>query len=150
MIHAELLQSSTGASHAVQTKHHCLTSTALHLSATILLNRIASPDIRTDEESQAAAREIFQIARRLQKLGFSSPRSLMWPIPIFIAGMEVTDEIYQDWVLDYMREMAKRGYSTLNATELLGQIIEKQATEGKRIKVRDAVRDTPGGLHVLV
>ncbi|CAM1503506.1 Fc.00g010970.m01.CDS01 [Cosmosporella sp. VM-42] len=94
VIHAELMESSTGENHIVRTKRHCLATTALHLSATILLSRMALPNLRTDDEAQKAARQIVHIARRLQKLGFCSPPSLIWPLPVFIAGIELTDEIY--------------------------------------------------------
>jgi len=116
-----------------------------------LLNRIVSPEVRTDEEAQAAAREIVHIARRLRQSGYlCSPRSLIWPIPIFIAGVEITDEIYQDWILDYMRELAGLGTSTAEARELLRRIMERQRARGRRIKVRDAMKDFAYKSHVLV
>ena len=74
----------------------------------------------------------------------------MWPLPVFIAGIEVTDEIYQDWVLDYMRELAVLGYSTLKARELLRRVIEAQAEAEKRVKVREIMDKFAGEAYVLV
>lgn len=145
------MQSSTGAEHVARTEFHCSTTTALHLSATILLNRIVSPDIRTDDEAQAAAREIVNITRRLrQSWQLCSPRSFIWPIPVFIAGTEITDEIYQDWILNHMGELACHGTTTSEARDLLRRIIKKQNSEGKRIKVRDAIKNFAYQPHVLV
>ncbi|KAL1866816.1 hypothetical protein VTK73DRAFT_4515 [Phialemonium thermophilum] len=151
VIHADLMRSSDDADHITRTEFHCLTTTALYLSATVLLNRIVFPESRTDEEAQAAAREIVHVARRLRKLGFlCPPRSLVWPIPIFIAGIEVTDEVYQDWILDHMRELVRWGVSASGACDLLRRVIETQESEGRRVKVQDVMEGLAYPSRVLV
>lgn len=123
-----------------RTTFHALTVIALHLSATIILNRILSPSTRTDTESQDAAHEIIRIAYRLRKARYlDTPRSLIWPLPLFIAGIETTDGIYQDWILSYMGELQHWGSNVMKARELLEQIIVRQEREERRVCVRDAM-----------
>ena len=125
-----------------RTAFHALTVIALHLSATILLNRILKPNIRTDPESQDAAHEIIRIAYRLRKAKYlDTPRSLLWPLPLFIAGIETTDEIYQDWILSYMAELQHWGGYVKKSRDLLQDICERQQREQKRVRVRDAMND---------
>ena len=89
-----------------RTIFHSLTVTALHLCATIVLNRIVEPDIRTDPISQVAAHDLIHICYRLRKAKYlQTPRSLIWPLPVFIAAIEITDEVYQDWALSYFAEL---------------------------------------------
>lgn len=133
-IHSEELQAGHGFDYAARVQSHFLRCTCLHLSATILLNRINNPDVRTDSESQEAAREIIQITQQLKKAGdLRFPRSIAWPLPLFLAGIEVEDEVYQDWVLAFMEGLSEWGGSVMKATALLRQIVDKQAVEGVRI-----------------
>lgn len=125
-----------------RTAFHALTVVALHLSATILLNRILKPNIRTDPESQDAAREIIHISYRLRKAKYlESPRSLLWPLPLFIAGIESTDEIYQDWILSYLTELEHWGGYVKKSKALLEEICKRQQLEDKRVRVKEAMDD---------
>ncbi|ERT01691.1 hypothetical protein HMPREF1624_02944 [Sporothrix schenckii ATCC 58251] len=162
VVHAALLKAYTPSSpdHVARTTFHRRVSTAMCLAATILLNRVDAPDVRTDDEAQAAARQIVQIARELQhetpdrasreerctepgspdvlrQSPSDHPRSLIWPMPVFVAGIEVTDPVYQDWVLAYLADMAGWGTSTRRARELLRRVLARQADEGKRVRVKD-------------
>lgn len=124
----------------MRSEFHRLVTTAMCLAATILLHRIVAPDVRTDDEAQAAAREIIQIARTLHASGFvCSPRSLVWPLPVFVAGIEVTDWVYQDWVLHYLVDVASWGASAHKTRELLQRIIARQEAEDCRVKVWDMI-----------
>jgi len=101
------------------------------------------PDIRTDPEAQAAAHELIHICYRLRKAKYlQTPRSLIWPLPIFIAAIEITDEIYQDWSLNYFEELEHWGTNTRKTRELLERVIERQRREGRRVKVRDVMEDS--------
>ncbi|KIH93162.1 hypothetical protein SPBR_02396 [Sporothrix brasiliensis 5110] len=165
VVHAALLKAYTPSSpdHVARTTFHRRVSTAMCLAATILLNRVDAPDVRTDDEAQAAARQIVQIARELKynetpdrasreerhtaqgrpdvlrQSPSDHPRSLIWPMPVFVAGIEVTDPVYQDWVLAYLADMAGWGTSTRRARELLRRVLARQADEGKRVRVKDVV-----------
>jgi hypothetical protein len=126
-----------------RTIFHSLTVTALYLSATIVLNRIVEPDIRADPEAQTAAHELIHICYRLHKTKYpQTPRSLIWPLPISIAAIEITDEIYQDWALGYFEELENWGSNTRKTRELLERVIERQQREGRRVKVRDVMEDS--------
>ncbi|KND90052.1 putative transporter [Tolypocladium ophioglossoides CBS 100239] len=134
MAYRDLLHSSINKDHS---KSQYLKMTCLLLAATIMLNRAVSPRVRTDDEAQEAARELVRLVRHLRKSGeLRSPRSLAWPMPIFVAGIEVTDEIYQDWVLGCMDELSDWGASIQKTTDLLRVIIEKQAVEKVRVNPR--------------
>lgn len=125
-----------------RTAFHLLTVIALHLSVTVLLNRILKPSIRTDQESQEAADEIIRIAHRLRKAKYlDTPRSLIWPLPLFVAGIETTDEIYQDWILSYLEELYHWGSHVKKSRDLLQAICKRQRREEKRVKVTDAIND---------
>lgn len=125
-----------------RTSFHHLTVSALHYCATILLNRIIEPNVRTDEESQSAARAICKITRKLRSAGFlRTPRSLVWPLPIFIAGIETTDSIYQEWILNYMEEIEDWGPNIKTMRLLFCKIIKRQEREYRRVKVRDIMED---------
>jgi hypothetical protein len=101
------------------------------------------PNIRTDKEAQAAAYELIHICYRLRKAKYlRTPRSLIWPLPIFIAAIEITDEIYQDWALSYFEELEHWGTNTRKTRELLERVIERQKREGRRVKVRDVMEDS--------
>lgn len=159
VVHAALLRAYTPSSpdHVARTAFHRRVSTAMCLAATILLNRVDVPDVRTDDEAQAAARQIVQIARELREgetsdrtstpdtpgsasgASHSHPRSLVWPMPVFVAGIEVTDPVYQDWVLAYLVDVSGWGTSTRRARELLRRVLQRQAEEGRRVRVKDVV-----------
>ncbi|KAJ6440132.1 fungal specific transcription factor domain-containing protein [Purpureocillium lavendulum] len=133
-IHSEELRLQRHQDYLTRVRSHFLRCTCLHLSATILLNRIVAPDVRTDPESQDAAREIIQITQQLKKAGdLQFPRSIAWPLPMFLAGIEVQDEIYQEWVLNFMHKLEGWGGSVRKATTLLKTIIDKQAEECVRV-----------------
>lgn len=100
------------------------------------------PNIRTNPESQAAAYELIQISHQLRKAKYlQTPRSLIWPMPTFVAGIETTDEIYQEWILSYLEELEHWGSNIKQTRELLAKVIKRQSREGRRVKVRDVMED---------
>ncbi len=130
-----------------RTSFRYLTVTSLHYSAIILLNRVLEPNVRTDEESQLAAHAICKIAHQLRRTGcLRTPRSLVWPLPIFIAGIETTDVVYQDWILEYIGEMEDWGPNMKSMGLLLRKIITRQERENRRVKVRDVMEDFDLGI----
>ncbi|KAL7957191.1 hypothetical protein V8C34DRAFT_286639 [Trichoderma compactum] len=87
---------------------------AAFLSAKVLWSRLLYPEIRSDSTAAMATSGILKIALQLRQIHRRSrlaslmkvPRSMLWPLPIFIAGIETTDEIYADWISEFMEEMA--------------------------------------------
>ncbi|KAE9375889.1 hypothetical protein N431DRAFT_370819 [Stipitochalara longipes BDJ] len=132
-----------------RTTFHALTVTALHLSATIMLNRIILPNIRTDPESQACAHELIHISHRLRRAKYlQTPRSLIWPLPIFIAAIEIEDVVYQDWCVGYMVELEGWGMNVRRTRELLERVLERQERGGRRVRVRDVMEDFGGAVII--
>ena len=132
-----------------RTTFHALTVTSLRLSATILLNRITGRDVRTDPQSQAAARELVLIARRLRKAKcLERPRWQAWPLPLFVAGIEVDDEIYREWLLGYLSELGRWDGSMARVRGLLERVIRKQEEAGRRVAVRDELREFDVGIII--
>lgn len=63
----------------------------------------------------------------------------MWPLPIFIAGVETTDEFYQDWVVSYLKEMSGWGKNLIWARRLLKGVLKQQGQENKRVQIRQVM-----------
>lgn len=63
-----------------------------------------------------------------------SPRSTIWPLPLYVAGVETTDGVYQDWILDYLGELGSWGAHIQAGTETLRNIISMQESTGSRVK----------------
>lgn len=96
--------------------------------------------MRTDQEAQAAVAGTLRIARVLRKTKYlRSPRSTIWPLPLFIAGIETTDEVYQDWIVAYMKELGSWGAHIEKSTQMLEQTIAWQERTGQRARMRDLV-----------
>lgn len=115
-----------------------LTVKALSLSATVMLNQTICRNLRTDEQTQSAAHELIQISRIFRKSQrLVSPCSTIWPLPIFFAGIGVTDEIYQDWALDYMKELEHWGAHVVKAKDTMDQFIRMQTKDGDRVNIRN-------------
>lgn len=117
---------------------HIMTVKALCLCATIMLHRAIDSTVRTDPEAQSAARNLIRIARLFRKAKrLETPCSVIWPLPIFIAGIEIADEIYQDWTVEYMRELGHWGAHVVKGRELMEQTLRWQEKHGRRAGIRD-------------
>jgi hypothetical protein len=114
-----------------------------------MLNRIISPAIRTDPESQTAAHELIHISRRLRRAKYlQTPRSLIWPLPVFIAAIEIEDVIYQDWCMGYMVELEHWGMHVKKTRELLERVLMRQERERRRVRVRGVMKDFGGAVII--
>ncbi len=70
-----------------------------------------------------------------------SPHSMLSPFTIFVAGIEISDEVYQDWILLILSEMEDWGANVKKVGELLRHVIRRQETEKRRVKVRDIMKE---------
>ncbi|KAL7782925.1 major facilitator superfamily domain-containing protein [Trichoderma ceciliae] len=157
---------------------------ASFLAAKVLWSRFLYPTIRTDSPATIATGGILKIALRLRQIHRKSrlaslmkiPRSMLWPLPLFIAGIETTDEIYADWISEFMDEMASsmttaaRGRSS-NARAfpdnsikdkcaglidqnlilmLMMRVREKQDLLGRRVDVREVMSEIEGTEDIFV
>lgn len=96
----------------------------------------------SDPQSQAAVSDIVRIARLLRNTKFlRSPRSTIWPLPLFIAGIEATDGVYQDWIVQYMKELKPWGSHVERSTEVLERIITQQEATGHRMRLAEITKN---------
>lgn len=92
---------------------------AAFLAAKVLWSRFLYTAIRSDSTAAMATSGILKIALRLREIHRKSrlassmkiPRSMLWPLPAFIAGIETTDEIYADWISEFIDEMGSSLYN---------------------------------------
>ncbi|KAM0483174.1 hypothetical protein ACHAPX_002622 [Trichoderma viride] len=95
---------------------------AAFLAAKVLWSRFLYPTMRSDSTAAMATSGILKIALRLREIhrkgilasSIKIPRAMLWPLPVFIAGIETTDEIYADWISEFIDEMDS---STNNAAK---------------------------------
>lgn len=73
---------------------------------------------------------------------------MLSPFPIFVAGIEIWDEVYQDWTLLILSEIQDWGPNIKKVTELLRHVIRRQEEENRRVKVRHIMEEY--GLAMVV
>ncbi|UNI19436.1 hypothetical protein JDV02_005620 [Purpureocillium takamizusanense] len=92
---------------------------AVFLTAKILWSRLLHPTLRSEASAVAAVRSILDIALHLRRAAAAHesssptgtswphkmPRSMLWPLPLFVAGVETTDEVHADWIRGFMDEV---------------------------------------------
>ncbi|KAL6828071.1 hypothetical protein V8C40DRAFT_243405 [Trichoderma camerunense] len=157
---------------------------AAFLSAKVLWSRFLYPDIRSDSTAAMATSGILKIALQLRQIHRKSrlaslmkvPRSMLWPLPIFIAGIETTDEIYADWISEFMDEMAsamngstrERSHATGEYMDtsigdkgesltdhrliliLMMRVREKQDLLGRRVDVQEVMGEMDGANDIFL
>ena len=134
--------------------------------AQILWSRILHPNIRTDPQATAAAHSILKIALQLKRAKYCKVlKTIMWPLPLFVAGIETTDELYVDWILSFIEEVSASegldkhvlvqqlnkskitgggqsgGAGGSKVRELIIEVRSRQHKEGRRVSVTQVVRD---------
>ncbi|KAK3359267.1 hypothetical protein B0T25DRAFT_514833 [Lasiosphaeria hispida] len=128
---------------------HWLTAYAAFMTTKILWSRLVRLDVRTDEASTAAVESILQVALLLrrsegEKLHARELPSMLWPLPLFVAGIETVDEVWADWVRLFIsgveggrgvEEGVGQGGGKMEMIELLEEIRKRQDVVGTRITV---------------
>ncbi|KAK0720477.1 hypothetical protein B0H67DRAFT_662778 [Lasiosphaeris hirsuta] len=128
---------------------HWLTAYAAFMTTKILWSRLVRLDVRTDEDSTAAVESILQIALLLrrsegEKLHARELPSMLWPLPLFVAGIETVDEVWADWVRLFISGVeggrgieggVGEGERKMKMIELLEEIRKRQDAVGTRITV---------------
>jgi hypothetical protein len=108
----------------------------IYYCAVILLNRTLNPEVRTDPESQECARNILQIVFKLREASIlHNPHSMMSSFPIFVAGIEIQDDIYKDWTLSILSEFQGWGTNISKVEDLLRRIMKRQEATKCRVNV---------------
>lgn len=126
-----------------------LTAYASFLTAKIMWSRITQPAIRTDNASATAAETILQIALLLRRgwgPNFLHPSCLvLWPLPLFVAGIETVDEVRSDWVRLFMSGIQVGGMRPGSGSELLDlmeEVRRRQDETGTRVFVDETMAET--------
>ncbi|KAM7194760.1 hypothetical protein V8F20_007780 [Naviculisporaceae sp. PSN 640] len=126
-----------------------LTAYASLLTAKIMWSRVTQPAIRTDNASAAAAETILQIAlllRRSRGYDLLHPSSLvLWPLPLFVAGIETLDKVRSDWVRLFLSEIQVEGMRPGSSNELLSlmeDVRRRQDQTGSRVFVDETMAET--------
>lgn len=96
------------------------------LAAKILWSRIRHPDIRSDQTTQDTVASILKVVLHMRQSleanqastskWFKVPRTMAWPLPLFIAGIETTDEIHADWTRRFMDEVSSWEKNMMRST----------------------------------
>ncbi|VUC31670.1 unnamed protein product [Clonostachys rosea] len=92
---------------------------------------------------EAAATRIIRISAWVCRLRPSSPQNI-WPRILFLAGIETTDLIQQDWVLRTLSEAERWGGNFTKTKALLDYVIKEQGSQGARVDYLDAMKQCTG------
>ncbi|TPX18951.1 uncharacterized protein E0L32_011344 [Thyridium curvatum] len=93
--------------------------------------------------AQAAADRIIRISAWVNRLRLPSPQNI-WLRILFLAGIETTDLVQQDWVLRTFADAERWGGNFTKARVLLEFIIKEQGDRGTRIDYLDAMKRSTG------
>lgn len=126
------------------------------LATKILWSRICSPDIRSDQATQDTVASILRIVLHMRQSleakqsstskWFKVPRTMAWPLPLFIAGIETTDEIHADWTRRFMDDvsswendmMRSTGSEKNSSGGWIGNVSESKRVQALMIQTRAA------------
>ena len=141
----------------------------------ILWSRILDPNIRTDSQATTAVNSILKIALQLRRSKYCKVlKTILWPLPLFVAGIETTDELYVDWILSFIEEVSTSrrsersclsseqresrvigggqsgGAGGNKVKELIIEVRTRQHKEGRRVSVTQVIRDMNDDLGAFI
>ncbi|KAF3061866.1 hypothetical protein GL218_03704 [Daldinia childiae] len=93
--------------------------------------------------AELAAIYIVRLASLVGRLRPPSPQNI-WPRLLFLAGIETTDVVYQDWVVKTLMEAEIWGANFRRTRLLLEQVIKIQSTKGVRVDYLDVMKQHSG------
>ncbi|KAI2783316.1 hypothetical protein F4815DRAFT_347599 [Daldinia loculata] len=93
--------------------------------------------------AELAAIYIVRLSSLVGRLRPPSPQNI-WPRLLFLAGIETTDVVYQDWVVKTLSEAEIWGANFRRTRLLLEQVIKIQSTKGVRIDYLDVMKQHSG------
>ncbi|KAI8965594.1 hypothetical protein F5Y11DRAFT_295777 [Daldinia sp. FL1419] len=89
--------------------------------------------------AELAATYIVRLASLVGRLRPPSPQNI-WPRLLFLAGIETTDVVYQDWVIRTLRDAEIWGDNYRRTRQLLEQVIKIQSTKGVRVDYLEVMK----------
>ncbi len=92
---------------------------------------------------EMAATRIIRIASFVCRTRPASPQNI-WPRILFLAGIETTDLVYQDWVIKTLADAEIWGANFGKTRVLLENVIRAQSREGVRVDYLDIMKQSTG------
>lgn len=90
-----------------------------------------------------AARETLRIILQLRDANMlHNPHSMFCTFPIFVAGIEVDDPIYQDWTLQLLNGFGDWGSHTQRARNVVQQVMKRQEEKSCRVSVEGIIYES--------
>ena len=93
--------------------------------------------------AEVAATRIIRIASWISRLRPPSPQNV-WPRILFMAGIETTDPVYQDWVVRALADAEAWGANFGKTRVLLERVLKVQSEEGKRVDYLQVMKRSTG------
>ncbi|KAJ3533629.1 hypothetical protein NM208_g7898 [Fusarium decemcellulare] len=126
-----------------RTSYHWLNLRTVYGCGVILLNRTLHPEVRTDAEAQHEARQILRTILKLKTAKMlHNPHSMFSTLPLFVAGIEVDDDLYKDWTLRIFEDFNDWGLHVQRACRLLRGVMKEQDRSGRRLRMNEML-DSP-------
>lgn len=99
-------------------------------------------DSSTAFESNRAAKETLKIILKLKNANLlHNPHTIWSPLAIFIAGIEIEDEIYQDWILDLLAGFLTWGSNVGKVRDVLKEIWSRRRADSRHVEITSVMRD---------
>jgi hypothetical protein len=92
---------------------------------------------------QECATRIMYMCERVQTEQPNSPQGV-WPMHIFIAGITITDPIYQAWAIRALEKAERWGAHIVKTRKLLEAVIRRQNSTGQRANLVQVMEETTG------
>ncbi|KAI1377765.1 hypothetical protein F4677DRAFT_444353 [Hypoxylon crocopeplum] len=129
-------------------RFNCLLLLASFYSVVISFHRMLPAHVsmsmpRKLTPAEDAASYIIRLASWVCRFRSPSPQNI-WPRLLFLAGIETTDLVYQDWVVKTLTEAEVWGANFRKTRVLLERIIKIQGREGVRVDYLDVMKQDTG------
>ncbi|KAK7752978.1 hypothetical protein SLS62_005137 [Diatrype stigma] len=127
---------------------NCFLLLATFYSVVICYHRMLPPRVVNSIpkkliSAESAAKRIISITSTVCRLRPPSPQNI-WPRILFLAGIETTDMVYQDWVVKTLADAEVWGANFGKTRVLLEHVIRIQGREGTRVDYLDVMKQTTG------
>ncbi|KAI6080363.1 hypothetical protein F4821DRAFT_273878 [Hypoxylon rubiginosum] len=134
-------------------RFNCLLLLASFYSVVITFHRmLPAPTVMNMPSKLTAAEDaathIIRLASWVGRFRPPSPQNI-WPRLLFLAGIETTDIVAQDWVVKTLSESEVWGANFRKTRLLLERILKIQSTEGLRVDYLDVMKRDTGDMFII-
>lgn len=129
-------------------RFNCLLLLATFYSVVICFHRMLPTSVANSMpkkliSAESAATRTVHIAATVCRFRPPSPQNI-WPRILFLAGIETTDIVHQDWVIRTLADAEVWGANFGKTRLLLEHVIKVQSKEGVRVDYLDVMKQTTG------